>query len=86
MDYAMRVQILQCVDDLDGVALHLQLMQSLPPSQQFVHALIGAQFQQDIDVLSIFEEMFEFNYSLMMNRPMNFNLAHQLLLGPAFSQ
>ena len=53
----MRVQILQGIDHLLSVAFDLQLMQSLSALEQFVHALILAQLQQDIHIFTVFEEM-----------------------------
>lgn len=44
MDDAVRVQILQGVDDLHSVALNLKLVQSLPPLQQLIHRLVVAEF------------------------------------------
>lgn len=40
VDHAVRVQVLQRVDDLLGVALDLELVQALAPLQKLVHALV----------------------------------------------
>ena len=59
MDNTVRVQVLQRIDDLHGVALHLQLVQPLAPLEQLVHALVLAQLQKDIHILAVLEEMQE---------------------------
>ncbi len=79
----MRVQILQSINDLYGIALDLKFMQSLPALEQFVHALILTQFKQDIDVLSIFKEVLELTNVDVLDRSVYLDLTHQLLLGTA---
>lgn len=79
----MRMQILQSVNDLYGIALDLKFMQSLPALEQFVHALILTQFKQDVDVLSIFKEVLELTNVDVLNRSVYLDLTHQLLLGTA---
>ena len=44
MDDAMRVQVLQSIDNLCSIALYFQLMEALSPFEQLVHALILAKF------------------------------------------
>lgn len=82
----MRVQVLERVDDLERVALHLQLVQPLSPPQQLVQALVCAQFQQDVHVLSVFEKVLEFDHVLVVHRPMDLNLTHEFLFGPALGE
>ena len=79
----MRMQILQSVNDLYGIALDLKFMQSLPALEQFVHALILTQFKQNIDVLSIFKEVLELTNVDVLDRSVYLDLTHQLLLGTA---
>lgn len=79
----MRMQILQSVNDLYGIALDLKFMQSLPALKQLVHALILTQFKQDIDVLSIFKEVLELTNVDVLDRSVYLDLTHQLLLGTA---
>ena len=59
MDDTVRMQVLECVDYLHGIAFHLQLVQPLAPLQQLVHALVLAQLQKDIHILAVFEEVQE---------------------------
>lgn len=82
----MGVQVLQRVDDLLRVAFDLQLVQSLAAFQQFVHALILAKLQQDIHIFTVFEEMKKLGHIRMLDRPVNFDFTHQLLLCSASLQ
>ena len=82
----MRMQVFESINDLHSVALNLQLMKSLPSLEQLVHTLVMAELQQDIDIVTIFEEMHELCNVGMFNRSMNFDLTHQLLLGSASLQ
>lgn len=79
----MRVQILQSINDLYGIALDLKFMQSLSALKQLVHALILTQFKQNIDVLSIFKEVLELTNVDVLDRSVYLDLTHQLLLGTA---
>ena len=83
MNYAVRVQVFERINDLLGVALDLQLVQALPPLQELVHALVLAQLEEDIHILAVFEEVQELGHVRMLDRPVNFDLTHQLLLRPA---
>ena len=83
VDDAVRVQEAQGVDDLFGVALDLELVQPLAPLQQFVQTLVCAELQEDVDALAVFEEVDELRDVLVLDRAVNFDLAHQLLLGAA---
>lgn len=83
VDHAMGVQVLERVDDLLGVALDLELVQALATLQKLVHALVLAKLEQDVHILAIFKEMKKLGNIWMFDRPVNFDLAHQLLLRPA---
>lgn len=63
----MLVQVLEGMDDLHCVTLNFQLVKTLPSSEKFIHALVVAQLKQNVDVLSIFEEMLELDNVLMMD-------------------
>jgi hypothetical protein len=86
MNDSVLVEVLEGVDNLNRVALHLQFVQTLPPPKQLVHALVRAQLQQNIHVLGVFEEVLKLNHSRVVNGPMNFNFTHQLLLGSTLGQ
>ena len=86
MDHAVGVQILESIDNLLRVALDLQFVQALSPLQKLVHALVLTQFKQDIHIFTVFEEMKELSHIGMLDRPVNFDFTHQLLLCPTTLQ
>ena len=86
MDHAVRVQILEGVDNLLGVALDLEFMESLAALQKFVHALILAELKQDIHIFTILEKLKELSHIGMLDRPVNFDFTHQLLFCPTSLQ
>ena len=59
-------------------------MQTFTPSEKFVHRLVSTYLKQHIDILSILEKVLEKHHVGVLHGTMDFNLAHQLLLGPAF--
>jgi hypothetical protein len=56
-------------------------VQALPSSQELIQRLVLAEFKQNVDVLSIFEEVLEAYDVVVVETPVNFDLGHQLLLG-----
>ena len=70
------MQVLESINNLHGIAFHLQLMKSLPSLEQLVHTLVMAELKQDINVVAIFEKMHKLCYVRMFNRSMDLNLAH----------
>lgn len=81
VDDPVRMQVLQGVDDLHRVALDLKLVEPLTPLQKLVHRLVRAKFKQDVHILAVFEEMLEVAHILVLDTAVDFNLAHELLLG-----
>ena len=79
----MRVQVFQSVDNLERIALDLEFVQPLPPLEQFVHALVVAELEQNVDVLGVLEEVVELGDVLVLHRSVDLDFTHQLLLGPA---
>lgn len=86
MNDPVGVQVLESLDDLHGVALHFQLVQTLSSFEQFVHGLVLAKFQQDVNVLGILEEVLELTNMEVLDAAVDLDLAHQLLLGSTFGQ
>ena len=86
MNDAVRVQILECVDDLHCVTLHFEFVESLAPFQQLVHTCILAQFEQNIDILAIFEKVLEVTHVCMLDGAVNLDLTHELLFGTTLCQ
>ena len=78
------MQVFERLDDLNGVALDLQLVKPLASLQELVHTGVGAQLQENVNILTVFKEVLELADILILNTSVNFNLAHKLLLGSAF--
>ena len=76
MNDPVRVQVLQCLDDLQSVALHLKLMESLPSLKQFIHTLVLAEFQQDVYIFSVFKEVLEETDIAMFDGTMDLDFTH----------
>lgn len=85
MNNSVRVQILECANYLQSIALHLKLMQAFSPPEELVETLVVAKFKEDIYVFCVLKEVLKLNYVLVMNRAMDFNLRHQLLLCSSLS-
>ena len=73
---AVLVQILQSIHDLQCVALHLEFVQSFPALEQVVQRLILANFQQDVNIFRVLEEMLELADVLVLETPVNFDFTH----------
>lgn len=67
MNDPVRVQVLQSLDDLHGIALDLKLMKSLSSFEQLIHALIVAKFKKDVHIFTVFEKVHELSYVLMFH-------------------
>ena len=80
MNDSVGVQILNGITNLNNIALNLEFMQSSSPPQKFIQGLTLAEFQDNVDIFSILEEMLEPHNVRMMERSMDLDLTHQLLL------
>jgi hypothetical protein len=61
-------------------------MQSFAAFEQFVHTLVLTQFEQNVDVFCVFEEVLELANMLVFNAAMNLDFTHQLLLRTTLGQ
>ena len=86
VDDAMTVEVLDSRADLVDVALNLELVQSLTPTQKLVERLVLAELEQDVDVLGVLEEVLEADDVVLVQRAMNLDLGHELLLGSGLRQ
>ena len=59
MNDAMTVKVFDSCADLIDVTLDFELVEALTTAQQLVQRLVLAQLEEDIDVLGVFEEVFE---------------------------
>lgn len=61
-------------------------MEALTSAQKLVKRLVLAQLEQDIDILSILEEVLKADDVVLVERPVDLDLGHQLLLRPSLRQ
>lgn len=61
-------------------------MEALTSAKKLVQALVLTQFQEDVDVFSIFEEVLEAYDVVVVQTAVDFDFRHKLLLGPALGQ
>ena len=59
MNNTMTVKVFDCSTNLIDITLDFELVEALTTTQQLVQRLVLAQFEENIDVLSIFEEVFK---------------------------
>ena len=61
-------------------------MESLTALEQLVHALVLAQFEKDVNILTVFEEVLKMAHIIVFDAAVNLYLAHQFLLGTTLGQ
>ena len=86
VDDSMRVQVFDGIANLNHITLHLQLMQPLSPSEEFIKRSTTAHLKDNVHIFSIFEEVLEADDVVVVERPVDFDFRHQLLLGSRFGQ
>jgi hypothetical protein len=59
MDNSIGVHILNCYKQLDQVRLDLKFGEPFSSSELLIHGLVGAEFEQDVDVVIIFKVVLE---------------------------
>lgn len=67
MDNPVMMQVLESIDDLAGVALDLEFVETLTPLQQLVHTLVAAKLQKNVDALAILEKVHELCHICMFH-------------------
>ena len=55
------VKVDEGVDDLLEIVSHFHLSQSLPSLDELVESLVGADFQENVDIFVVLEDMLEAN-------------------------
>ena len=86
MDHAVLVHVLDGLQDLLGVALHLKLTESLAALDLLVEGGVAADLHDYVNVLLVFKEVFELNDVRVVHRAVDSNLTLQLLLRSRLSQ
>lgn len=74
MDNFLVVDILDSRSDLMQIVFCLDLGYPPTPFNQFIESLIGAEFEDYVDIELIFEVVLEFDNILGLHSTMNFNL------------
>jgi len=82
----MAVKVFDSCANLVDVALYFKLVKAFASSEQFVQWLVLAQLKKDVNVLRIFEEVFEPDDVVVVQAAMNFDFGHQLLLCSALGK
>lgn len=78
MDDLGLVQVDERPHNLLEVILHLHFRKSFPPLYEFVQSLVGADFQQNVNIFVVLEDVFEFYDVLMGEGFVDFNLSDEL--------
>ena len=86
MDHAVSVQVLNSRADLHHVALDLKFMETFASAKEFVQALVLAQLQEDVYVLSVLKEVLKPDDIVVVQTAVDLDLRHQLLLGSALGE
>ena len=61
-------------------------MKAFSTFEQFVHALVLAELQENVDILAVLKKVLKVAHISMFDATMDFDLTHQFLLGPALRQ
>lgn len=77
----MLVHVFDRLQYLRPIALHLKLCESLAPLYLLIQGRVAAQFHYNVDILLVFEKVFELNDIRMMHRPVDADLTLEFLFG-----
>ena len=72
------VHIYGCPDQLCNTTSCLDISQSFTSFDHVIQCEVGTQSKYDIYVLFVFEIRLELNYTIIVQRAMNFDLGHEL--------
>jgi len=56
-------------------------VEPLSPFEQFVETVVLTQLKQDIHILDVFEKVHKLGYIIVLDRSVDLDFTHQLLLG-----
>ena len=76
MNNSVGMQVLKGHNDLHCIALNFEFMKSFPSLKELIHTLVLAQLKKDVDVFAVFKEMLEVTYIVVLDTPVDFDLAH----------
>lgn len=72
------MKVNQRIYNLSKIILHLNFSQSLASFDELIEGLIGADFQENINILMVLEDMLKLDNMLMTKRLMNFDFCNKL--------
>ena len=85
MDDLVLVEVFESIDYLSEIALDLDFSESFSSFDQFVESLyekdvylVGAEFQEDVDILVVFKHMLELHNILVMQRFVDLDFRNEL--------
>lgn len=73
MDHHLFLEILDGQRDLAQVVSAFQLCDALATLDEFVEGLVGAEFQDDVDIAAVLEGPFIFDHEFGSDRLVDFN-------------
>ena len=74
MDDSGLVEMSEHRKQLHEVALNLDFGETLATLEQLIHGLVVADFEKNVDILMVFEVMFEVNHMRVVQRLVDFDL------------
>lgn len=83
VDDPMGMQVLESVNDLRSVTLHLQLVETLSSLEELIETLVLAKLEKNVNTFRVLEEVHELADVRVLDGTVDLDLGHQLLLSPA---
>ena len=84
MDDSVTVQVFDGGANLVYIALNFEFMEPFSSPEQFIQWLILAQLKENINILSIFKEVLKAHDVVVVQRPVDLDFRHELLLCSRF--
>lgn len=79
MDDSVGVEVFECLDDLDGVAERFEFSDALATLDEFVKCLMWAEFEENVHVFLIFEDVLELYDVVMVQTLVDLDFRYEFL-------
>lgn len=79
VDDSICVEVLECLDDLNGVAKGFEFGDALATLDELVEGLMRAEFEENVDVFMIFEDVLELDDVGVMQALVDFDFGYEFL-------
>ena len=66
MNDLVLVEVLEGRNDLGEIVLAFHFCKSLPTLDKFVKGVVGADFEQDVDIFVVFKDVLEFDHMVIV--------------------